>query len=213
MKKCVLLIDMDGTACDWSARLKQNFELKFPDRKLKPISEFHQFYVEDSHPDDWRDDIAQISRQPGFYESLLPIEGAIEALKDIEENCLDFIEPFLCSSPEVEYETQLCHTEKARWVEEHLGRFWTKRLILTKDKTLVRGHILLDDKPLIKGALTPTWTHFVYEQPWNARVANLARFNWSKWTELRDGVLRPNFGPSKLSSIVTKSEQPLIITG
>ena len=37
------------------------------------------------------------------------------------------------------------------WVEEHLGRDWTLRLILTRDKTVVNGHILIDDKPKITG--------------------------------------------------------------
>ena len=36
-------------------------------------------------------------------------------------------------------------------MEEHLGSEFTKRVILTRDKTLVRGDVLIDDKPTIGG--------------------------------------------------------------
>lgn len=199
MSKCVLLIDMDGVTCNWTAKLRENFEAKFPDRKMLPESQLTQFYVEDLHPAEWRDDMRAIVQEKGFYSSLSPMEGAVESFKDIEQNCLGFIEPFLCSSPEVEYEAQLCHSEKAAWVEKHLGHFWTKRLILTKDKTLVRGHILIDDKPGITGALEPTWSQLVYAQPWNEKAAAgvLPRFTWADWPSFRDNILAVNFGSEK----------------
>jgi 5'-nucleotidase len=199
MSKAILLIDMDGTACDWTSKLRENFEAKYPDRKMLPEQELIKFYVEDLHPEEWRADMRAVVQEQGFYSSLVPITGAIEALKDIENNCLGFVEPFICSSPEVEYESQLCHTEKAAWVEKHLGRFWTKRLILTKDKTLVRGHILIDDKPEITGALSPTWTQLVYAQPWNANLEGgaMPRFTWEDWPAFRDNILAANFGGKK----------------
>lgn len=42
------------------------------------------------------------------------------------------------------------------WVEKHLGRDFLEQVILTRDKTLITGDILIDDKPDILG-----------EPPWN----------------------------------------------
>ncbi|MDF2435444.1 MAG: 5-nucleotidase, partial [Mucilaginibacter sp.] len=111
-------------------------------------------------------------------------------LKDIQENCSHFIEPFICSSPEVEYEALLCHTEKAAWIEHYAGAWWTKRLILTKDKTVVRGHFLIDDKPTITGAMAPTWGHLVFDQPYNRDVIGNGRFTWTDWPKLKALLLQ-----------------------
>ncbi len=38
------------------------------------------------------------------------------------------------------------------WVQQHLGRGWVNRLVITKDKTIVTGDLLIDDRPKIKGS-------------------------------------------------------------
>lgn len=213
MSKAYILIDMDGVICNWVGKLKENFEAKYPDRKMLPIEQMTKFYVEDLHAPEWKDDIKNIVYTQGFYSSLEPITGAIEALKDIENNCLDFVEPFICSSPEVQYDLQLCHSEKAAWVDAHLGKFWTKRLILTKDKTLVRGHLLIDDKPEITGAMMPTWSQIVYDQPWNKSVQGEdgVAFSWSEWPSFRDDVLAPNFGENQPRIIAPTKDSGIIL--
>lgn len=196
MSKAGLLIDMDGVLGKWTDRFRTLFEAKFPDRKMLPHEKLTKFYLEDLHPKEWHDDFEEIRMTQGFYLGIEPIEGAIESLKDIENNCLDFIDPFICSSPEVGETFHYCHSEKAEWVQTYLGSFWAKRLILTKDKTLVRGHLLIDDKPVITGAMTPTWSHLIYDQPWSREAAreNNSGFAWEDWPTFRDTVLRPNFG-------------------
>ena len=37
------------------------------------------------------------------------------------------------------------------WVENHLGKDWINRLILTRDKTMINGDVLIDDKINITG--------------------------------------------------------------
>ena len=40
----------------------------------------------------------------------------------------------------------------------HLGQEWARKVILTADKTLVSGAVLIDDKPKITGApARPDW--------------------------------------------------------
>lgn len=188
LSKVILLIDMDGVLCHWYESLYHLYRRKYPLRSAVHPSNVTEFHAEDLYPEVHRVDLTALSREKGFYRGLRPIKGSLEALKDIQKNCSDFIEPFICSSPEVEYDEFACHTEKAQWVNGYLGEWWLKKLILTKDKTLVRGHIIIDDKPEITGAMTPTWMHVVYEQPYNKHVAGITKpsFNWAYWPMFRD---------------------------
>lgn len=47
-----------------------------------------------------------------------------------------------------------------RWVERHLGPQFVKRIILTRDKTVVLGDLLIDDKDTIQG-----WTCYPWHPP------------------------------------------------
>ena len=45
--------------------------------------------------------------------------------------------------------------QKFKWIEDHLGAEWINRAIITRDKTMVYGDVLIDDKPSIQGM----WLH------------------------------------------------------
>ena len=42
-------------------------------------------------------------------------------------------------------------TSQYRWVEKHLGPQFVERIILTRDKTMISGDLLIDDKEVIQG--------------------------------------------------------------
>jgi len=186
----ILLIDMDSVIADWYGHLLSIYRARYPDRPYVEPKDVTTFWVEDLYPEEHRDDVTAIVREIGFYRDLPMMPGALECLKDMENNCTHFLDPFLCSSPEVEYTGMQCHSEKAAWVEKHLGSWWTRRLILTKDKTLVRGNFLIDDKPEIKGVMIPTWARLVYTHPYNKHLENEGHFTWADWPEFRD-ILKP----------------------
>jgi 5'-nucleotidase len=54
------------------------------------------------------------------------------------------------------------------------------RIIVSKDKALVHGDVLVDDKPEIKGALTPAWHHVIFDQPYNRQIGGI-RMTWENW--------------------------------
>lgn len=60
-------------------------------------------------------------------------------------------------------------------------------MIVTKDKTLVHGDLLIDDKPRVTGTRSPAWQHVLYDQPYNRHV-DAQRMTWSTWREV---LLRP----------------------
>ena len=56
--------------------------------------------------------------------------------------------------------------EKMVWVGAVLGNDWKKRVVITSDKTLIKGALLIDDKIDIKGAANPEWEHIVFSRPY-----------------------------------------------
>jgi 5'-nucleotidase len=88
---------------------------------------------------------------------------------------------YICTSPLHHYDN--CVLEKFEWVEQHLGREFTSRLILSRDKTLVHGDVLVDDNPSVTGVRTPTWRHVVFHQNYNRTVMG-PRMTWQSWREV-----------------------------
>lgn len=79
-------------------------------------------------------------RKKGFFESLLPIAGAIEAFKHLSEKHDVYL---LSTAP---WSNPHAWAEKRIWVEKHLGDCAFKRLILSHNKGLLKGDYLIDDR-------------------------------------------------------------------
>ncbi len=76
----------------------------------------------------------------GFYLNLQPIPGAIEAVKLLRERFDVHIltAPSSCNP--------LCYTEKRLWVERHFDFAMVEKLIISPNKGLLKGDVLIDDK-------------------------------------------------------------------
>jgi len=105
-----------------------------------------------------------------FFENLEPIPGAIESYFLLREKC----EVFILSKPSVF--NPLSYMEKRIWIEKHLGFKECERLILSCDKTLLRGDYLIDDLPQT-GFMNPEWAHIQFGSEkfpnWNSIVKYL----------------------------------------
>ncbi len=72
-------------------------------------------------------------------------------------------------------------------MREHLGEEWVGKLVITADKSLIRGDVLIDDAPRPNArAMTPTWKQIYYSQPYNEVKAggdgSLAQVRrWADW--------------------------------
>ncbi|XP_027480360.1 5'(3')-deoxyribonucleotidase, cytosolic type isoform X2 [Zalophus californianus] len=77
-----------------------------------------------------------------------------------------------------------------RWVENHLGPQFVERIILTRDKTMVLGDLLIDDKDTIRGQEeTPSWEHILFTCCHNQHLAlcptRRRLLSWSdNWREI-----------------------------
>lgn len=73
------------------------------------------------------------------------------------------------------------------WIEKHLGPEFLEKIILTKDKTIVTGDILVDDKPDILGEYEPAWalqSHTARHELWRNDVCV---FLLQVWSPIRPG--------------------------
>jgi 5'-nucleotidase len=163
MDRKIILVDMDGVIANWLKEALRCLNAWVQPEQRRTVDQIKTFYIEDAYPGNDKL-IRDIVTSHGFYRDLEEIPGSITAVKNILEMGH---EPFLCSSPETNFKEQMCWTEKAQWVEQHMGRKWVDRMILTRDKTLVHGDVLVDDKPSIRGVMTPTWSHLIYPAPYN----------------------------------------------
>ncbi|MCC6500456.1 MAG: 5'-3'-deoxyribonucleotidase [Anaerolineales bacterium] len=174
-----VLIDMDGVIADFDKEFLQRWQNRHPDKAYIPLNERNTFYVKDQYPDDLKPLVVEILLEPGFFREMIPVPGAIAALLEMQRMEMDV---FICSSPLSAYKNSTL--EKYEWVEINLGYEWTKRVVLTKDKTIVTGDILIDDKPVITGVVnTPLWEHIVYDRPYN-RAVNKRRITWGNWKSI-----------------------------
>lgn len=172
----IILVDMDGVIADFEESIVNELKANYPSipiiEKEKRDKLIKDFYKEE------KEIIDKIKNSQNFIKNLKPIEGAIDALKELKEKGHEI---FICSSPlsENKYSWQ----EKYEWILKHLGEDWKKRLILVKDKTLIKADILIDDKPEIKGIKEPSWKHILFEQPYN-KNSDKKRINWKNYKEV-----------------------------
>ncbi|MCC7450787.1 MAG: 5'-3'-deoxyribonucleotidase [Anaerolineae bacterium] len=172
----IILVDMDGVIANFESNFLKQWREQYPGHPYIPLEERVGFYVEEQYPADIKHLVAGLFRAPNFYRTNPPIPGGLQALNEMRDMGH---EVFICTSPLTEY--QNCVLEKYEWVDQHLGLAWVDRIVLTRDKTLVNGDILIDDRPHIDGAAKPTWEHVLYDQPYNRSETGKRRLTWDNW--------------------------------
>ena len=163
----IILVDLDNTIADWDSEfIKQYFTLT-----KKDISHLVKnrscFRIEDLN---WSDKdmeiVNQILSNGEFYNNLKIYQNAKDALNQMIQkgNIV-----YLVSSPHSLCMGSSCYN-KHRWIKRELGPEWNSRTILTQDKTLVSGDILIDDKPEIKGSNLLSFQHVLFNQSYNKKI-------------------------------------------
>ncbi len=179
----IILVDQDGPLADFEKGFLEQWLARFPNEVSVPSERRRAFYIADDYPKSLREKIESIYLALGFYRGLAPVAHSIETINGLIN--LGH-EVYICTSPLLR--NKHCVREKFEWVEEHLGGAFTQRIILTKDKTMVRGDILFDDKPDIKGIFKPTWEHVVFDCPYNRHAVGQRRATWDTFAGVLGGA-------------------------
>ncbi len=170
-KRLRILVDMDGTITDTDASVQEGL-LKYHNLRVD-LSERKGLEYDASYEPQARD----VMSRKGFFLGLEPIEGAIESLKQMDR----VYDIWFCTSPLKDY--RYCLHEKYAWIEKHFGFEWTRKIIITKDKTLVMADVLIDDREQ-KGKEDPVWLQVYFTQPYNLHLQNVNRMDhWKNWTK------------------------------
>eukprot|EP00186_Timspurckia_oligopyrenoides_P000402 CAMPEP_0182443902 /NCGR_PEP_ID=MMETSP1172-20130603/2513_1 /TAXON_ID=708627 /ORGANISM="Timspurckia oligopyrenoides, Strain CCMP3278" /LENGTH=239 /DNA_ID=CAMNT_0024639315 /DNA_START=210 /DNA_END=929 /DNA_ORIENTATION=+ len=178
-----VLIDMDNTLVDFDKEFIKRWKKLRPDdeKSITQIMNRMHFELEMNFDAELIPVAEEIMATEGFYIEFDPQPGAVNAVKEMVDAGLNVM---FCTAPHpLQYES--CVKEKYAWVRKHFGEEYLKRLIITRDKTLVKGAILIDDKPKVQGACEkPEWIHVVFDQPYNQDVTTPYRIkSWRGWQE------------------------------
>ncbi|EQD52002.1 5'(3')-deoxyribonucleotidase [mine drainage metagenome] len=172
----LLLVDQDNVLVDFTRVIYTEMCARGHRELAPPPAKQSVYPLEEHYPPELLGELKSIYTAEGFFRSLPPIEGAVQAVKEM---VIEGIDVRICTHPIQAYRN--CVGEKYEWVERHLGAAYTTRMILTRDKTIIAGDALIDDNPDISGSCTPSWQHIVFDQPYNRTVAGPRLKSWANW--------------------------------
>jgi 5'-nucleotidase len=175
----IILVDMDGVLSDLEKAFFARWAFLYPDYPIPNAAGRRAMKLREFFPDQYAKEVDGILREEGFYASLPPVPGALVGIQEMADSGLDV---WICTRPLSVY--QHCVPEKYAWVEQHLGHEWTKRIIMARNKRLVRGRYLIDDAPEIEGDGKPLWKHIIFDAPYNQHVSHLQRMTWACWRDV-----------------------------
>lgn len=181
MTKPILLLDQDGPLAHFDAHFHAMVaENGWPmDATLETQT---ARFATDHIPDlVHRKRARRVVNTSGWFRALPVTEGAQEGIQILDKH----FEVWIVTKP-LEANPS-CRDEKAAWVVEHLGRKWERRLILTPDKSMVNGHLLLDDAPKSEWYERATWRPVIFSTVWNGRGSaweGLPRWTWGDDVEI-----------------------------
>jgi 5'-nucleotidase len=175
-----VLVDMDGCLVDWDL----GFRAAWANRSS--INRQASYAMESCVPPEFKEEACMVFHEQGFFSGLPPMEGGLRALAEMREAGLNVL---LCTSPVLT--SRYCAAEKFEWIERHLGTEWLARVVLTTDKTMVKGDVLIDDKPRITGfEAEPEWQQIVFNAPYNAGTKHSVRLShWANWRDALSAAL------------------------
>lgn len=135
------LIDCDGVLADFvGSVLEQAHErssLRWTREDLKDWDIFQ--FLKDPLKPHLVNDIRKAIDRRGFCSNIKPLPGARAAVESLRAEF-----NVVCVTAPWKESRTWCH-ERYNWLDDHFG-FRHDEVIMTSDKTLIGGHILLDDK-------------------------------------------------------------------
>ncbi|MFA6429925.1 MAG: 5'-3'-deoxyribonucleotidase [Patescibacteria group bacterium] len=164
-----ILLDQDDTLADTGRYFERVWRERFPERLQIPREQWHTHAFSKVFPLELQEKVKDLLKTPGFFRGLPPIDGVRTAVRWMLDRGH---EVWVCTAQMDGHPLSLM--EKRQWLEEHIPELAT-HLVIADDKTLVRGDILVDDKPEIKGVMTPVWRHVLFDAPYNRRIVDRPR--------------------------------------
>ena len=183
--KPLILMDMDGPLANFDKRFyelchEEGIPLHDGAATLEQPCTLHRFASDCIEDKAARARTRQVVQSSGWFESLEPTYGAVEGMEMLSEKA----DVWICTKP---LEANLtCRDEKAAWVRDHLGSEWERKLIITPNKGMVNGNILVDDAIKLSWMAYATWKPVVFTTPWNGTGSDWEPFPHWTWPDPGD---------------------------
>ncbi len=175
-----ILVDQDGVQANLMAGIVRDMRKYFPKFEVADVENQVNFNVFLNQPQEVCDALAWVMDRPGFYASLEPIDGVGQAMNEMLDAGYDVA---ICTAPWKTNPT--CVQDKLEWIDKYLGNRWRERMVISRDKTRVRGDLLIDDKPKITGLHVPLWRQAYFTQPYNMMLTDKPHLvRWADWPDL-----------------------------
>lgn len=197
-----ILIDLDDTVAHFRRNFNAMRALHYPLLTGIPDLNNHaSFNLWEGRTEEECAAIAAIMDLPNFYRELEPYEGAVDA---VEKMVAIGHEVFFLSAPWVSNPTGA--SDKYAWVEGHFGLDLAKKLILSRDKTIVAGDVLFDDKHPIPNKENATWTQVFVDAPYNRDQSGYRIMDWTsdEWMIVLDQIAE-----SKAREVFDATQMPI----
>lgn len=169
-----VLIDMDGVIADFDTEVLARISKRYPDILL--LEDRENFYISEDYPAH-RDKFIKLFNEPGLFESLPVMDGAVEGLEQVLD--LGF-HAQICTKPLKTNPT--CEREKLNWLDKtftkKFGSWVVEEAIMTEHKHLCNGIALLDDNPQIPDIHLASWSQVVFDKQYNRGLEGPRLFGW-----------------------------------
>lgn len=157
-----LLIDMDGplAAFDsygWELSVAAGHEFDTTLRERE-----HRYYTDHMPCSRHRVEARAMIESPGWFASLPVTPGAVEGVDRLLSSGL--FDVWVCTKPMEANPT--CRDDKGRWLRRHFPML-ERRLIITPDKSVVVGDLLLDDAIKPEWCARASWRPVCFTEPFN----------------------------------------------
>jgi 5'(3')-deoxyribonucleotidase len=180
----IFLLDVDDVLADFSTAYMRVIN-EVAGLNLGP-ADHTEWNLINKAPKEHHEEILRRAREEGFCSSLGVVPGAQEAVHSLRL----IGEVFAVTSPWKKHKTW-CH-ERTEWLETHLG-FYAKNVLHASAKYLVRGSVMIDDRPenLIEWA---DWNHIaslplLWDRPHNRNEKGLLRVGgWPQAVQLLESI-------------------------
>jgi 5'-nucleotidase len=177
-----VLVDMDGVLADFERGFERAWNDHFPNVPRTVAAPARGWKIIDRLVRRLGPLVKDVVHAPGFFAGLPPLPGALVGVREMRRALPDL---WICTRPQVRYEN--CVPEKYAWVQRHLGREWTRRIVVVRDKTIVDADWLIDDDPTLARAIDARWRLVLFDAPYNRGAQGTPRMTWLTWRD----VLRP----------------------
>ena len=160
-----VLLDCDDVITNFLEHLLEKWNAQVSDEKKIEIDDIKTWdlgqYADPS--------IFEIFRSEGFFEELRAKEYSISSIKQlIESERYDIYVVTACGTP-------LEFAEKLRWFKRYIPEFNTNRIISIKEKSMIRGDIIVDDNVANLDECARYMDCVIYDMPSNADVKRYPR--------------------------------------